>query len=282
MKRAFWVISILSFLFTCLLPFSAGAEQAFDCAAGLHKYALISQTPADEQTDGLEVYRCELCGQEYEAVLPATGHIWSEWSTDQAPTCTEPGLQHRTCSAHKPHDETKELPALGHDYVLTETPPTCDADGIKTYVCSLCGDSYTEPGAAALGHDYVGSITQEPSCTGGGVKSYVCSHDHTHSYTEAVPATGHQFGAWKVENQAKEGETGAEVRVCKNCAEQERRELPALPPEEPLFNALDITLASLDFLLILFAVLTLYPTLAGVHRVKKLWKQYLASKKPRS
>ncbi len=170
MKRTILALSLLFFLLLWS-PLPVNAEQTYNCTAGQHKYSIVSHTPATEQTDGSDVFRCELCGQEYEAVLPATGHTWGEWVEDKAPSCTEPGQRHRTCSAHKPHDETQIIPALGHDYKLTETPPGCDTDGVKTYACSRCGDSYTEPGAAALGHDYAEKITKEATCTENGIKT---------------------------------------------------------------------------------------------------------------
>lgn len=281
MKRTILALSTLFFLLLWS-PFSVNAEQAYDCTAGQHKYALVAHTPATEQTNGSDIFRCELCGMEYEAVLPATGHTWSEWAEDKAPTCTEPGQRHRTCSLHKPHDETQSIPALGHDYKLTETPPECDTDGVKTYVCSRCGKSYTEPSIAALGHDYVEKITKEASCTENGIKTYTCSHDKAHSYTEPVPAAGHDYGEWTVKAPAKDGEAGIEERVCKSCGQSVQREIPALPlpkQPEPLFNALDMALAGFDVLLIIFGAVTLYPSLAAIRRVNKLWKQHLASKK---
>lgn len=284
MKRTILALSLLFFLLLWS-PLPVNAEQTYNCTAGQHKYSIVSHTPATEQTDGSDVFRCELCGQEYEAVLPATGHTWGEWVEDKAPSCTEPGQRHRTCSAHKPHDETQIIPALGHDYKLTETPPGCDTDGVKTYACSRCGDSYTEPGAAALGHDYAEKITKEATCTENGIKTYTCSHDKSHNYTEPIPAVGHDFDEWTVKVPAKEGETGVETRICKNCGQSEQREIPSLAqpeqPEQPesLFNALDMALAGVDALLIIIGAVTLYPSLAAIRRVNKLWKQHLASKK---
>ncbi len=76
-----------------------------------------------------------------------------------------------------------------------------------------------------------------------------------------------------------------ETRICKNCGQSEQREIPSLAqpeqPEqpEPLFNALDMALAGVDALLIIIGAVTLYPSLAAIRRVNKLWKQHLASKK---
>ena len=64
------------------------------------------------------VTRCGNCKTELSratVVVPATGHSLDEWTVSKAPTCTEAGEERRDC-ANCDHYETKELPALGHDY----------------------------------------------------------------------------------------------------------------------------------------------------------------------
>lgn len=97
-----------------------------------------------------------------------------------------------------------------HNYIEKITKePTCTEEGEKTYTCG-CGDSYTEK-IPATGHnfidgecghcgekdpdhhehDYKEEITKEPTCTEAGEKTYTC--DCGDSYTEEIPATGHNF-----------------------------------------------------------------------------------------
>ena len=287
MKRAFLVLFALLFPLSGLLSFSVHAED--NCAAGIHQYVQISHTPATETTDGIDLFRCTLCGQEYENVSPATRHRWGEWNIEKQPDCTNPGQRYRVCTATRiPHREIQPIDAPGHDYKLAETPPDCETDGVKTYICSRCGDTYTEPGAAALGHGYIAQITKEPSCTEDGVKTFICSHDASKSYTEPIPATGHELGAWTVETSVNEGTPGVEFQACKHCGYREGREILSLPPmteeptqtkKTPMFNGLDAALFSFDILVIILGFITLYPGFMAVHRVKKLWKQYLAAKK---
>lgn len=99
-----------------------------------------------------------------------------------------------------------------HNYVGSVTKePTCTGIGEKTYVCE-CGDSYTET-IPAKGHNYTdgtctecggkdpgyhthayaAAIAKEPTCTEPGEKTFTCACGD--SYTEAVPAKGHTYGA---------------------------------------------------------------------------------------
>ncbi len=100
-------------------------------------------------------------------------------------TCTEPP----TCLGCGVTDGE----ALGHDYEAVVTAPTCTEDGYTTYTCSVCGDSYVADEVEATGHNHVGAETQAPTCTEDGVTTYTCSCGD--SYTEAIPATGHDYEA---------------------------------------------------------------------------------------
>lgn len=166
-------------------------------------------------------------------------HSYTEKITKQ-PTCTEKGEKTYTCSCGDSY--TDEIPATGHHYGdddkctgcgelnpnhkhnYTEKitkEPTCTEAGEKTFTCD-CGDSYTEV-IPATGHSYVdgecehchekdpdyhehsydnGVVTKEPTCTEKGEKTFTCS-ECGHTYTEEIPATGHNF----------------ENHICTNCGE---------------------------------------------------------------
>ncbi|MCM1237342.1 MAG: hypothetical protein NC489_45330, partial [Ruminococcus flavefaciens] len=98
-----------------------------------------------------------------------------------------------------------------HDYVEVITKkPTCTEEGEKTYTCD-CGDSYMEK-IPATGHSFVEgecehcgekdpdyhkhsyteAITKQPTCTEKGIKTFTCKCGDT--YTEEIPAKGHDYG----------------------------------------------------------------------------------------
>lgn len=153
-------------------------------------------------------------------------HNYVETITKE-PTCTEAGEKKYTCTCGDSY--TEEIPAKGHHFEngectechekdpdhkhsYTETinkQPTCTEKGEKTYTCT-CGHSYTEEipatghhygddekctGCGELNpdheHSYTEKVTKEPTCTEAGEKTYTCSCGH--SYTEEIPAKGHNF-----------------------------------------------------------------------------------------
>lgn len=72
-------------------------------------------------------------------------HDWSEWTVTKAPTCTEAGLETRTCYVCG-ETETREIAATGHtwDEGVTTKQPTETEDGEMTYTCTVCGETRTE------------------------------------------------------------------------------------------------------------------------------------------
>ena len=94
---------------------------------------------------GVEERTCTLCGTKEERETNPLGHDYSN-GTDviKEATCTESGSKACTCSRCG-HKETIEIPALGHDYELTkDSESTIMKQGEKVYTCSRCGDSYVK------------------------------------------------------------------------------------------------------------------------------------------
>jgi len=69
---------------------------------------------------------------------PEHVHQWGAWVQTTAPTCTEAGVETRTCALDATHTETRDIAALGHNYGnwTVTTPATYTADGIETRTCS--------------------------------------------------------------------------------------------------------------------------------------------------
>ncbi len=144
-------------------------------AACDHDYVPMRQDPGCE-TPGFVWLTCRLCGHTtcYDT-LPPLGHAFSDWEVLTEPTCSQDGVQVRSCGACG-LQETAVLACLGHEYVAEVIPPTCTARGYTRYYCHRCGKlqntaDYTEP----LGHRYDdGVILNEPTDTAMGRILYTC------------------------------------------------------------------------------------------------------------
>lgn len=76
--------------------------------------------------------------------LKATGHHFGEWKQTKAPTCTEAGVETRSCTCDV--TETREAAALGHKltYVPAKEATATSEGNIEYYVCSECGKYYSD------------------------------------------------------------------------------------------------------------------------------------------
>ena len=79
----------------------------------------------------------------------------------------------------------------------------------------------TEPATQAHAHSYTATVTKQPTCTAEGVKTFRCSCGD--SYTEAISAAGHIFGAYVYNNDATEAADGTETAVCTICGAKDTR-----------------------------------------------------------
>ena len=101
-----------------------------------------------------EFYRLYPMAETKYAVCPS--HSYGTWVTTKAPTCTESGIETRTC-AKCGVSENRAIPATGHHYDAVATAPTCTEKGYTTHTCA-CGDSYTDSSTDAVGHNYKAGI----------------------------------------------------------------------------------------------------------------------------
>ena len=111
--------------------------------------------------DGTATGTCLICGTTETKTLPgtATGHIKTVISGYKA-TCTENGLTDGVkCSVcNATLTVQKIIPAIGHDYRITEVTVTCTDYGYDLHQCQNCGDSFYKNLIDPTGHSYENGI----------------------------------------------------------------------------------------------------------------------------
>lgn len=202
-----------------------------------HKWDTEVISEASCTTDGVTRHTCSICGDTYDDVVKATGHIWGykvtgtnksvceckvcgktkehnfsifsdKESEKKDPTCTKAGMVVATCAdcgrRRWVYDETR--PALGHDWKDNGNgTATCQRDG--------CGKSHTH----TLDE---GEVTTKPSCEEKGVKTYHCTEANcNYTKTEDIAATGHNWDDGKITTKASCDHTGVKTYTCKTCGD---------------------------------------------------------------
>ncbi len=172
--------------------------------AGEHDYQLSEElsTAATCVAKGENVYVCSVCGDQMSETTEIDPNNHANVVTDAAvaATCTATGLTEgshcEACSTVIVAQE--EIPALGHDYQITETTgATCVTAGKVTYTCSRCDDTYTEEGALDP-NNHEGDVALDPETVkeatrgeDGYTGDTVCSACHqVVTPGEVIPALG--------------------------------------------------------------------------------------------
>lgn len=168
-------------------------EEVLSGTCGMYSYKASYQPDSFnyEKIEGIQIPVTVVCDL----------HEYGEWMIS-FPTCEEDGLKTRSCTACGEKEEIV-LPALGHDYTLTDTyEATTEADGLRVFLCNTCKEEKTEtiPKLEKKHeHTYESKTEREPSCTVSGIVSHTCSCGD--SYETQLDALGHNM----------------ENHICKTC-----------------------------------------------------------------
>lgn len=141
--------------------------------------------------EGEILYTCSVCkGTKVEALAKTDNHQWGEWTTITKPTCSTKGKEIRTCKVCSKTEE-RAIPTIPHTIVKeADKAATCTENGYdgREY-CSVCNTTIKE--------------------------------------RTIIPATGHQWGAWRTTLAKTCTTDGKEVRECSKCSKTEERTIPA-------------------------------------------------------
>ena len=190
-----------------------------------HDYQKIV-TVATCNTVGSIKFECP-CGDYFEEIIPATGHIYQENKIYKYPTEQEEGIMENICSKCK-HVQISLIPKLEHTHEYNETVylPSCTEKGYSKYECA-CGNSYIGKETELLPHEYNKTIVPS-TCTEKGYTEYTCSCGHTYrgDYTSL---SKHVYGEWKILKEATEEQVGQKEKECIYCDNKVKEEIAKLP-----------------------------------------------------
>lgn len=104
-------------------------------------YSYTQSVAASCENAGMHRYTCVFCGEEVEEEIPALGHNWELWYTNQSPTCTAEGQGRYVCQNCRNWKEDS-IPMTAHtwseDYRELEAP-TETTLGREAHYCTVCG-----------------------------------------------------------------------------------------------------------------------------------------------
>lgn len=121
------------------------------------------------------------------------------------------------------------IPEHTHSYTSKVTKPATCTENGVKTYTCECGDSYTET-IPATGHNYGDFVVTKPAtCTEDGVKTKTCANCND-KITESIPKTGHTSSDWIIDKNAAINVKGSKYKECKVCKTVlETADIPALP-----------------------------------------------------
>ena len=165
----------------------------------------------------------------YQVTVTKAAHSFGDWSVTKEATCTEAGVESRTCSVCGTV-ETREIPAKGHtvgkEWVTTKKA-TCTKEGKKVQKCTVCGEVVNTKTIKALGHEWE-TITKEPTCTEAGEEYKKCTRCSEIKDKKTLEALGHDWSDWTTTVQPTTTSKGKQERTCKRCGTTETKEIQRL------------------------------------------------------
>jgi len=160
------------------------------------------------------VIRCKTCNDVISStheVIPSTGHIFENYTSDNNATCTDDGTKTAVCRICNASDTIPDTGSVkGHAYEDSIVPPTCTSQGYTIHECKECGDCISDNFTAQLEHSFTAeSISKETlvkpaTCTAKAEYCYscsVCGAIGTTTFTAGETAD-HIAGAVVTENKA--------------------------------------------------------------------------------
>ena len=189
-----------------------------------------AKAATDCQTwDGnVEYWYCSVCGYAWldEALTQVTNRnsvatkaecnwLFTGYDEYNMPTCDIEGIANYECIAC---GETKQETVL-HRFLspvgnVEGQGPTCTEYGYAIFECVWCTEQETR--LVAPEHDYEVTASLNATCTEGGSRTFTCSICGD-SYTEEIPANGHNQ-KWQYDSTtATCTEAGVEIYGCYNC-----------------------------------------------------------------
>ncbi len=220
---------------------SGSNASASPTPAHIHQYTASTEREPSCVLAGLRRYSCS-CGSFYTEMIPAPGHIASDWTTAEEATSTTLGREQRTCVVcgvildSRPIDKVSASPSASASASATAT-----ASASASASASATATASASASPSAHKHNYVSYVLKEANCTERGIRSFVCSCGS--SYAEPIERDLNNHTYRSVVIPATNTTQGYTVYTCIRCNSTYYDNYT--PPLDPVYaNAIAASTAS--------------------------------------
>lgn len=189
-----------------------------------HQYAANTEREPSCTLAGLRKYTCE-CGDFYTEMIPALGHVATDWEVAAEPTTTKMGTEQRTCSVcgvlldSRPVNKVTATPAAaasasGNTQSSSSAAPS-SSGGSGQSQSSTAPDGNASPSASAHSHEYQSYILKQATCTQEGIRSFICGCGSSYAEPIERDLNSHTYRATII--PATKATQGYTVYTCVRC-----------------------------------------------------------------
>lgn len=202
-----------------------GDEEDEDETPHVHQYMAEVEREPTCTLAGLRKYTCS-CGNFYTEMIPALGHIATDWTVAEEPTETYMGTEQRTCTEcgvvldSRPINKLSPSPsasASASNQPAATATATSSASAQPTG--SAGGQATASPSASATptphSHEYRSYVLKQANCTEKGIRSFVCTCGSSYAESIELDLNNHSFRATVV--PATRYTAGYTIYTCVRC-----------------------------------------------------------------
>ncbi len=176
-------------------------------ASHVHQYTSTIEREATCILAGLRKYTCS-CGNFYTEMIPADGHVATDWTVVEEPTTTRMGREQRTCNVcgvvldSRPVNVLTSSPSSSADANASagssaSARPSATARPSTSPGASASAGSSTSPssGPTPHQHSFRSYVLKTANCSEKGIISYVCSCGSSYAENIDKDLNNHTFRA---------------------------------------------------------------------------------------
>lgn len=183
----------------------------------VHQYTASTEREPSCTLAGLRKYSCS-CGNFYTEMIPAPGHVATDWTVAAEATTTKMGTEQRTCVVCGVLLDSRPINTVSPSPGASASPaPGASASAGQSASASPANapTPSAAPSATPHAHDYQSYILKEANCTEKGIRSFTCSCGSNYAESIELNPDNHTFRSVVI--RATTTSQGYTVYTCIRC-----------------------------------------------------------------
>lgn len=159
-----------------------------------HQYTASTEREPSCVLAGLRKYTCS-CGNFYTEMIPAPGHVATDWTVAAEPTTTKMGTEERTCVVCGVLLDSRPVNMLSPSPGASAAPAASTGQSSSSSAPTTAPTPSAAPSATPHSHNYQSYVLKEANCTEKGIRSFVCSCGSSKAESIELDMNNHTFRA---------------------------------------------------------------------------------------